>query len=108
MGLSMQWIVIIIYTVQSSILSIAYTGKVVLKCSQNGKLLTAQVKDISREDSLPLSASDLMPGASLLVEHKGKFYPVQFVRYKGNYLNVMCSYATATEVFELLNILICR
>ena len=47
----------------------------------------AQVKDVSREDGHPLSAYDFKAGASLLVEHKGNFYPVQFMRYKGNLLN---------------------
>ena len=64
-----------------------HAGKVLLKCSQNGKVLTAQVKDISKEDGSPLSSVDFKPGASLLVEHKGKFYPVEFVRFKGNLIN---------------------
>ena len=41
--------------------------------------MTAQVKDISTEDGYPLSAVDFNPGASLLIDNKGKFHPVQFV-----------------------------
>ena len=51
------------------------------------KLLTAQVRDDSPEDGHLPSATDFKAGVSLLVEHKGKFYPVQFVRHKGNYLD---------------------
>lgn len=59
------------------------TEKVVLKCCQNGKTLSAEVKDLSREDCLPLSTEDFKRGAQLLVEHKGKFYPVEFISFKG-------------------------
>ena len=45
--------------------------------------LSAEVKDLSREDYLPLSAEDFKQGAQLLVEHKGKFYPVEFISFKG-------------------------
>ena len=44
------------------------------------------MRDVSWEDGHLLSVLDFKAGASLFVEHKGKFYPVQFVRYKGNYL----------------------
>ena len=40
-----------------------------LKYCQNGK--TAEVKDLSREDCLPLSVEDFKQGAQVLVEHKG-------------------------------------
>ena len=46
------------------------TGKDILKCSQNGN---PQMKDVSQEDRLPLSAIDFKPGTLLLVEHGGKF-----------------------------------
>ena len=59
-------------------------GKVVLKCCQNGKTLTAEIKDLSREDGFPLSTQDFKQGAQLLVQHQGKFYPVEFVSFKGN------------------------
>ena len=64
-----------------------HAGKVFLSV-QNGKVHTAQVKDISKEDGSPLSSVDFKPGASLLVEHKGKFYPVEFVQFKGNLINL--------------------
>ena len=53
-----------------------------LKCCQIGKPLSAEVKDLSREDGLPLTSDrDFQPGVQLLVEHKGKVYPVEFISY---------------------------
>ena len=54
-----------------------------MKCSQIGRTLSAQVKDLSREDCLPLSVKDLTKGSSLLLSVKGKMYPVEFIRYAG-------------------------
>ena len=54
-------------------------------CSSVAKMerLSAEVKDLSREVCLPLSAEDFKQGAQLLVEHKGKFYLVEFISFKG-------------------------
>ena len=58
-------------------------GPVIVKCCQTGKKLTVKVKDLSREDSQSLTVHDLTNGASLILNHKEKFYPVQFLEYKG-------------------------
>lgn len=56
---------------------------VVVQCSQMGKQHTVKVKDLSREDNLPLSHDDLEPKMSLILQYKGKPWPVSFVKYKG-------------------------
>ena len=58
--------------------------KVKLKCSQEGKILTAKISDLSREDMQPLSNADFHKGSALLCDIGGKAYPVQFMAYDGN------------------------
>lgn len=53
-----------------------------VKCSQTSKLHNTKLKDLSREDGEPLSKTDLKKGSKLILEIKGKSYPVQFM-YKG-------------------------
>lgn len=55
---------------------------VVVKCSQTGKLHQVKLKDLSWEDCESLTKEDLVKGSELMVEMKGKIYPVQFVQFK--------------------------
>ena len=55
---------------------------VVVKCSQTGKLHQVKIKDLSREDCEPLTKEDLVKGSELMLEIKGKIYPVQFHHMK--------------------------
>ena len=55
---------------------------VVMKCSQTGKLHTVKLRDLSREDREPLAKSDLVKGSDLMVEMKGKLYPVKIAQFK--------------------------
>ena len=57
-------------------------GSVVVKCSQTGKLHQVKIKDLSREDCEPLTKEDLVKGSELMLEIKGKIYPVQFHHMK--------------------------
>ena len=54
-----------------------------MKCAQTGKQYTVKVKALSREDGEALRESNFVKGASLMLEHKGKSYPVRFVSYAG-------------------------
>ena len=49
-----------------------------MKCSQTGKQISAKVRDLSTEleDGSPPT---LKPGNSMLLDLKGKTYPVEFV-----------------------------
>ena len=58
-----------------------------MRCSQTGKQHTVKVKELSREDSMPLTEKDLTKGAHLMLEFKGKPYPVTFSQFKG-----LCTY----------------
>ena len=57
-------------------------GSAVVKCSQTGKLHQVKIKDLSREDCEPLTKEDLVKGSELMLEIKGKIYPVQFHHMK--------------------------
>jgi hypothetical protein len=59
--------------------------KVKLKCSQEGKVFTAKIRDLSREDLQPLSNSDFSKGSLLLCDIRGKAYPVQFIAFDGTF-----------------------
>lgn len=61
---------------------ILIVGSVVVKCPQTGKLHQVKLKDLSREDCESLTKDDLVKGSELMVEMKGKIYPVQFVQFK--------------------------
>ena len=67
------------YARVAKIIHILYIGRIVLKCSQTGETLFAQVNDVTQEDMKPVS--NLTKGAELLYD------PVQFVSYKGIYNN---------------------
>ena len=49
--------------------------KVKLKCSQEGKIFTAKISDLSREDMQPLSNADFHIGSVLLCDIRGKSIP---------------------------------
>ena len=57
-------------------------ASVIVKCAQTSKMHCVKLKDLSREDCRSLTKKDLRKGASLIVEMKGKCYPVQFVHFK--------------------------
>lgn len=52
-----------------------------VKCAQTGKQLTVKVKDLAREDGEAFRESDFTNGASLMLERKGKSYPVRFLSH---------------------------
>ena len=54
-----------------------------MKCSQTGKVLSVKVRDLSREDGESFQESDFTRGANLILEYKGKLYPVRFLTYAG-------------------------
>ncbi len=58
------------------------SGSVVVICSQNGKMHTLKIKDLSREDEEPLG--DLVYGDDVIMQYRGKPYAVKFVKYNGN------------------------
>ena len=52
-------------------------------CPQSGKRHTVKVGKLSREDAEPLQNSDLFEGALLILDYKGKTWPVEFVEFTG-------------------------
>ena len=58
-------------------------GPIIVQCCQTGKKLNVRVKDVTTEDCQSLTESDFVSGANLILNHKGKSYPVQFVEFKG-------------------------
>jgi hypothetical protein len=57
-----------------------------VKCAQTGKQLTVKVKDLAREDGEAFRESDFTNGASLMLERKGKSYPVRFLSHAGKFV----------------------
>ena len=57
--------------------------KVKLKCSQEGKIFTAKISSLSREDMQPLTIADFQKGSALLCDIQGKAYPAQFMAFDG-------------------------
>ena len=57
-------------------------GSAVVKCSQTGKSHTVKLRDLSREDCEPLTTRDCARGSDLMVDIKGKVYPVKFIQFK--------------------------
>ena len=60
-----------------------FAGQVFVKCNQNGKESFVKTKDLSTEGNRPLSKGDLVKGSQLLLNFKGKSYPVTFISFKG-------------------------
>ena len=57
---------------------------VVVKCCQSGDLYSVKVSELSREDEVPLSLDDFTEESPLVLElGDGKFFPVQFIKFKG-------------------------
>ena len=54
-----------------------------VKCSQTSKLHSVKLRDLSREDLEPVTIKYLSKGAKLMLDLKGKTYPVQFMHFKG-------------------------
>ena len=67
---------------------IYYVGSVIVRCAQTGKQHFAKVKDLSREDCSPLTKKDLTRGTNLMLDYKGKSYPVTFIQFKGWWCNI--------------------
>lgn len=72
---------------------IVILGQVVVRCSQTGKLHIAKLKDLARADFEALSNTDLVTGSTLMFHYKGKPYPVQFIRFKGQYNTMYILYS---------------
>ena len=60
-----------------------------MQCSQTGKQHCVKLCNLSREDLEPLTRGDLIKGVSLIMDYKGKPYPVQFFSYKGLHTCIM-------------------
>ncbi len=54
-----------------------------MECAQTGKQHAVKVRDLSREDCGPLTKRDTIKGARLMLDCKGKTYPVTFLQFKG-------------------------
>ena len=54
-----------------------------MKCCQTGKQYNVKVKDLSRDDGEPMTSGDLAKGSTLVMDYRGKSYPVQFTRFNG-------------------------
>ena len=61
-------------------------GKVIVKCAQDGKSMVVQVHELSTFEGYPALPHELFRGASLLLEVKGKSYPVVFLDYQGTHV----------------------
>ncbi len=55
----------------------------IVRCAQSGMYILAKVCDLSNPEGDPLSKHQLVAGASLLVDEKGKSYPVTFISNEG-------------------------
>ena len=58
-------------------------GEVLLRCSQTGKKVQSKVRDLSLEDSEPVTANLLKKGARVIVEIGNTPYPAEFVEFIG-------------------------
>lgn len=58
-------------------------GFVIVRCSQTGKQHLVKVRDLFNEDCSLLTEEDLTRGSSLMLDYKGKTYPVTFIQFKG-------------------------
>lgn len=54
-----------------------------MNCPQTGKHHTVKAGKLSREDAEPLTNDDLFEGALLILDFKGKSYPVEFIEFAG-------------------------
>ena len=52
-------------------------------CPQTGKTHTVKIGKLSREDGDPLTDNDLFKGSLLILDYKGKSYPVEFKEFVG-------------------------
>ena len=73
-------------------------GSVIVRCSQTGKQHAVKVGDLSKEDCSPLNEKDLTKGSSLMLDYKGKPYPVTFVQFKG----LLCIYSSLQDLYLYL------
>lgn len=98
--------IICVYIIRICVLT-TVVGKVVVKCNQNGKESVVKTKDLSNHNNGPLSKGDLTKGSQLLLNYKGKSYPVTFVSLKGlildflnsHYYNFMLKLTSANFMF---------
>ena len=56
----------------------------IVRCEQFGKCIPAKVCELSNSDGDPVSKHELVAGASLLLDVKGKSYPVSFIGNEGS------------------------
>lgn len=59
-----------------------------MKCAQDGKSIIAQVHELATFEGCPAMPHELFRGASLLLDVKGKAYPVVFIDYQGTHLYI--------------------
>ena len=66
-----------------------FLAQVIVKCNQNRKQSCLNTTDLSNENNLPFTLDNFAKGAQLLVNYKGKSYPVTFVSFNGLLLQCM-------------------
>ena len=57
-----------------------------VRCAQYGTSIQVRVCDLSNEEGNPLSERELVAGAPLLLDVKGKSFPVTFIGSEGDLL----------------------
>ena len=53
-------------------------GSVVVRCSQTGKQHNVKFRTLQKDSGDPITEDNLKKGSSLVMEFKGKPYPVEF------------------------------
>lgn len=70
-------------------------GIAVVKCCQTNKKHKAKLSDLQREDGEQLTVEYLTKGSNLMLQIRGKHYPVQFMNFQGK--NYCCILYIAIE-----------
>ena len=71
-------------------------------CPQSGKNHTVKIGKLSREDGDPLTNDDLFKGSVLILDYKGKSYPVEFMEFVDG-KNVFLSHCNYTILILILS-----
>lgn len=54
--------------------------KVLVKCSQTGERILADISDLSNEDGDKLADDEVCPKSKVIVDYKGIPYPAEVIR----------------------------
>ena len=57
---------------------------VIVQCSQTGRKHQVKLRDLTKEDG-EISSADFVRGSAMIMNFKGKPYPVKFLQFKGWY-----------------------